>query len=258
VAGALSANIDLFGGLCQISYSQNFQKGTDCSGTAVVTADAPQEDEAADLVNKLIQSVAPTTHYNFPISSPINVRYGLVPDRSFDVAENQGDGTIKNRTFKLKVVATLEAKNASGSWVAQTILSKVNNLGEYQYYKKAPLNLNNATTQVSQASQMNMVNTNNANTLVTNNNAFHSNIIVNPVPPPPPPSYPNPIPDVVNHLDVDNDYRFIVTATLMEFINQAWVAAKTRSNQTVTETKTILFRTGPMQIFQANANNQVK
>ncbi|MBS4043673.1 MAG: hypothetical protein KGZ59_07635 [Chitinophagaceae bacterium] len=277
VAGALSANIDLFGGLCQISYSQNFQKGTDCSGTAVVTADAPQEDEAADLVNKLIQSVAPTTRYNFPITSPINVRYGLVPDRSFDVAENQGDGTIKNRTFKLKVVATLEVKNASGAWVAQTIHSKVNNLGEFQYYKKPPLNVNNATIQVSQASQMNMVNTNNANSMVSMSGAIKNNLIVNPVPPPPPPNYPNPVPDVVNNLEVDKDYRFIVTATLMEYgpnevantgvaagkgtgfhTEVSWFPAKTRTNQIVTETKTVLLRTGPMQIFQANANNQVK
>ena len=200
-----------------------------------------------------------------------------MPDRSFDVAENQGDGTIKNRTFKLKVVATLEVKNASGAWVAQTILSKVNNLGEYQYYKKAPLNLSNATTQVAQVSQMNMVNTNNSNSLVSMSGAIKNTMIVNPVPPPPPPNYPNPVPAVVNNLEVDKDYRFVVTATLMEYgpnevantgvaagkgtgfhTEVSWFPAKTRTNQIVTETKTVLFRTGPMQIFQANANNQVK
>lgn len=280
VAGALSANINLFGGLCEVSYYETFQIGSDCAGTAVVTVDAPQEDEAADLVNKLIQTVAPNTRYSFPVTSPINVRYGLVPERSFDVAENQGDGTIKNRTFKLIVVTTLEVKNASNTWVAQTLNSKVNNLGEYQYYRKASLNLNNVTTQVSQisqASQMNLMNTNNTKTLFTNTNAFQAKIIVNPIPPPSPPNYPNPVPAVVNNLEVDKDYRFIVTATLMEYgpnevantgvaagrgtgfhTEVSWFPAKTRTNQIVTETKTVLFRTGPMQLVQANSINKVK
>ena len=258
VAGALSANIDLFGGLCKISYSQNFQKGTDCSGTAVITADAPQEDEAADLVNKLIQSIAPNSRYNFPITSPVNVRYALVPDRAFDVAENQGDGTIKNRTFKLKVVTTLEVKNTSGAWVVQNILSKANNLGEYQYYMKAVINISNLNKLISPASSVSLVNTNNSSTLISNSGVIKNNMIENPLLLPPLPNYPNPIPEVVNNLELDKDYRFVVTATLMEFINQSWAAAKTRTNQNVTETKTVLFRTGSMQLFQANINNQVK
>lgn len=258
--GAIDGKVGLFDDLVDINFHKDFDFGeADCGTmTQVVDSVAAQEDEAADYKNKLIKSIAPNTKYNFPITTPINVRYGLVPNRSFDVAENQGDGTIKNRTFKLKVVTTLEVKNASGAWVAQTILSKVNNLGEYQYYKKPALNLSNATTQVSQVSQMNLLNTNNANTLVSNSGAIKNTMVVNPLPPPPPPNYPNPVPDAINNLEVDKDYRFIVTATLMEFINQSWAPAKTRNNQIVTETKTFLFRTGPMQLLQANANNQVK
>ena len=273
--GAIDGKVGLFDDLVNINFHKDFDFGeADCGTmTQVVDTAAPQEDEAADYKNKLIKSIAPNTKYNFPITSTNIVRYALVPNKSFDVAENQGDGTIKNRTFKLKVVATLEVKNASGAWIAQTILSKVNNLGEYQYYKKPPLNFNNATTQVSQVSQLNMVNTNNANTMVSMSGAIKNNLIVNPVPPPPPPNYPNPVPAVVNNLEVDKDYRFIVTATLLEYgmnptiginagrgdgLSLSWAPAKTRTNQIVTETKTVLFRTGPMQIFQANANNQVK
>ena len=253
VAGALTANIDLFGGLCQVSYYQSFEKGTNCNGTAVVTADAPQEDEAADYKNKLIQSVGPNTNYNFPTSSPINVKYALVPDRIFDVAENQGDGTIKNRTFKLEVSRTLEVKNTNNVWVAQITTVKVNNLGEYQYCRKQPIsntaNLNMQTAQINNAV---LINSNNGNVLLANNAAFKTNTIINPLPPPPPPNYPNPVPDAVNFLEIDKDYKFTVTATLKESINGSWVTAVTRTGLSVSETKTKTFRTGPMQVVQVN------
>lgn len=277
VAGNLSAYIDLFGGLCQISYSQNFEKGTDCTGTPVVTVDAPQEDEAADLVNKLIQSVAPVTQFNFPLTAPINVRYALVPEKSFDVAENQGDGTVKLRTFKLKVVTTLEVKNTGGAWVAQTLASRANNQGEFQYFRKVSTNLSNMAISNSQVSQVNILNASNVNALWSSNNTLLNNTIVHPVPPPPLPNYPNPVPEVVNNLEVNKDYRFVVIATLMEYgPNElantgvaagrgngfhtvvSWFPAKTRTGSIVTETKTVSFRTGPMQTMRANSNFKSK
>ncbi len=250
VAGALTADIDLFGGLCQVSYYQSFEKGTDCNGTAVVTADAPQEDEADSVRNKLIQSVSPNTIYNFPITSPINVKYALVPDRIFDVAENQGDGTIKNRTFKTVVTRTLEVKNASGAWVAQTTNVKVNNLGEYQYTKKP--SLGNVAMGPTGMKITPAIHANNSNNLMATNGAMKATAIVSPLPPPPPPNYPNPVADAVNTLEADKDYRFIVTATLKESINGNWVTALTRAGLPVTETKTKVFRTGPMQLVQVN------
>lgn len=258
----------MFDGLCKVSYNQSFELGTNCSGTEVVTADAPQEDEAGDLRNKLIQSVAPNSRYNFPVESPLNVKYALVPDRIFDVSENQGDGTIKNRTFKLVVTRTLEVKNTNGAWLAQATNSKVNNLGEYQYFKKLPLVLTVSSTQMAPA-LVPAVNTNNGNTLMSANGAFHSNVIVSPVPPPPPPNYPNPVPDAVNTLEIDKEYRFKVTATLMEYglnpvtgLNAgrgtgtalSWAPAKTRAGLVVTESKTVVFRTGPMPMAQANSS----
>ncbi|MEK7200180.1 MAG: hypothetical protein AAB212_09730, partial [Bacteroidota bacterium] len=253
VAGALTADINLFNGLCEVSYSQSFEKGTNCNGTEVVTADAAQEDEADSLRNKLIQSVAPNMMYNFPVASTINVKYALVPDRIFDVAENQGDGTIKNRTFKLIITKSLEVKNTKGAWVLLTLQSKANNTGEYQYYIKAPL-----LTTVAQANNQlapaiaNQVNSNNGNTLISSNGAFKTTSILSPVPPPPPPNYPNPIPNPVNNLVADKDYRFVVTATLKELTGTTWNTAVTRVWAAVTETKTKLFRTGGMPMLQAN------
>ncbi|HVK97027.1 MAG TPA: hypothetical protein VM368_04375 [Flavisolibacter sp.] len=251
VAGTLSANIDLFDGLCQVSYSQSFEKGIDCSGTVVVIADAPQEDEAEDLRNKLIQSIAPNQKYNFSVASPINVKYALVPEKIFDVAENQGDGTTKNRTFKMVVTRSLEVKNASGAWVLLILNSKVNNMGEYQYYTSAPISAVVTTLQVS--STQPTLNANNGNTLMTTNGVLHATAITSPVPPPPPPNYPNPLPAPVNHLAVDNDYNFKVTATLKELINNSWVTALTRTGLSVTETKSFIFRTGGIPVMQVNS-----
>ncbi|MEJ5995972.1 hypothetical protein WG904_16210 [Pedobacter sp. Du54] len=266
IAGALSADIDLFDGLLKTHYDETFERGEDCNGTAVVTADAAQEDEAGDFKNKLIQSVAPTSKYNFPITSPIDVRYGLVPDRIFDVSENQGDGTTKNRTFKMVVTKTLEIKNASGNWVPITLKTKVNNLGEHQYYIGGTINTTPAFGQ-NKAANLQVLNVNTGNTLMAAHGGLKAKFIVSPIPPPPAPNYPNPVPDAVNKLTVNSDYRFVVTAALMEYgrfpdpslggrgdgMSTMWGQAKTRDGSMVKETKTVVFRTGPMQVLQVNA-----
>lgn len=250
VAGALSAQITLFSGLIDVSYYQSFEKGSNCNGTAVVTADAPQEDEAADYRNKLVQSIAPNGHYNFPVAGTVNVTYALVPDKVFDVSENQGDGTTKNRTFKMVITPTLEIKNASGTWTILNIHSKLSNMGEYQYYYLPPFS---PTTTVSVASPVAVTPTftanNTSNVLSANGSLLIANMNGN-VPPPSPPNYPNPVPPPVNHLEVDKDYRFKVVATLKELVNNNWVTAVTRTGLSVTETKTYTFRTGGIPLLQ--------
>lgn len=267
VAGALTANIDLFDGLCKVSYSQSFETGTNCNGADVIIENAEQEDEAADLLNQLIVSVAPNSRYNFPVTSPINVKYALVPNRVFDVAENQGDGTIKNRTFKLAVTRTLEVKNASGTWVPVPTNFKINTLGEHQYYKKTLLTLNSTTALQAQQPVLSSLHANNANTLLSANGALQVSNMVYPLPPAPPPNYPNPVADPVNQLEVDKEHRFIVTATLMEYGQNAvtglyagrgdgtalsWAPAKTRTGAAVAETKNVFFRTGPIPMMQVS------
>lgn len=270
IAGSLYADIDLFNHLCQVTYSKYFEKGTNCFGTEVVTANAAQQDKAGDLKNKLIQYVSPTMRYNFPIISTNNVKYALLPNQVFDVAENQGDGTIKNRTFKLVVTTSLAVQN--NGWVNKIIQTKANNMGEFMYYMKPPLN----TTVVQGSTQFvatipSTVNTNNGNNFVAANGILHINTITTPLPPPPTPNYPNPVVDPINNLTANMEYKFIVTATLMEYsVNHIpglggrgdgtdvlmWAPAKNRTGVVISETKTVLFRTGPMPIYQANSGNR--
>lgn len=268
LAGALDVNIDLFEGLIKERYWQNFEMGTYCAGTAVVIANAGQQDKANDYKNKLIQYVAPNTRYNFPISSTINAKYSLVPNEVFDIAENQGDGNIKNRTFKLVVNTSLVVKNTStNSWNAKTLRNKINTLGEYQYYIFALTNttLNLSNPQIANILHTNL-NTNNGNAFVAFNGMFQLAYITTPLPTPVP-IYPNPVPNPSNYLEVDKDYKFVVTATLMEYgmnvvtglnagrgngMALSWAPAKTRLGVVISETKTLNFRTGSQPILNSS------
>lgn len=276
-AGAVDGKVGLFDDLVNINFHKDFSYGeADCGTMPQVSAPVVTDtvDKVSEFKNKLIQSVEPNTRYNFPITSPINVRYALVPERSFDIAESQGDGTIKNRTFKMVVVRSLEVKNTAGAWVPVTIFSKVNNLGEYQYYIKPPIG-GAATTVITSVANIMVLNINTGNTLLAPNGLFKTTSIPNPIPPPPAPNYPNPVPDVVNQLEIDKDYRFKVTATLMEYgmnptvganagrgdgLSLSWAPAKTRAGLVVTETKTLLFKTGPMTavIVAAGASGPIQ
>lgn len=253
LSGGLLVDIEALEGLIKAHYTKYFVLGTDCNGTVVNnTVNAAQEDKAGDLKNKLIHYVAPIMNYNFPVATTINAKFALVPNEVFDIAENQGDGTIKNRTFKLEIVKTLEEQSTNGSWVAKTVISKVNNIGEYQYYIAGTntINLNNTVQLGSQLSANNItaLNTNNGNTMLNMGNLLVTYIQF-PLPPPPPPNYPNPVPNPTNHLTIDKNYKFKVVATLKELINGSWVTARTRNVSPVTETKSIVFRTGPMPIY---------
>jgi hypothetical protein len=268
VAGALDVNVEAMDGLISVHTTKYFEKGTDCQGTAVTDTNAAQEDKASDLKNRLIQYIAPNTRYSFPANATINVKYSLVPDQIFDIAENQGDGTIKNRTFKMVVTKSLEVYNSGAAWVAKMLLSKVNNLGEYQYavaisaspysntgtqsmstVSQSVGSLSQSATTFSQTSTSTApINTNSGNLMIGLNGLFTITNITSPLPPPPPPNYPNPTPNPVNHLEVDKDYRFVVTATLQELIGGTWRNALTRAGVVVSETKTQYFRTGAMHI----------
>lgn len=257
VAGAVEGEIAAFDDLISVPFYEFFEYGTQCAGTAVIVTNAAQEDKAADLRNKLIEYVAPTTKYNFPVTETVNVKYALVPNQVFDVAEHQGDGTIKNRTFKLIVTPKLEVKNSSGAWVSVALQSKANNIGEYQYYIKAPISVG----VIQLGSKLNLktinkINTNSGNMFISPNGMLQIGYLTSPLPPPPAPNYPNPVPSPVNNLVADMDYRFTVKAELKEGVTSGntiiWSNAKTRNNVTVTETKTKLFRTGNLQLAQVN------
>ena len=257
VAGAVGGEIGIFDDLINVRFDEYFSYGTQCVGTAVIDTNAAQEDKAADLRNKLIEYVAPNTHYNFHVTETVNVKYALVPNQVFDVAENQGDGTIKNRTFKLVVTPLLEVKNSSGTWVSVALQSKANNIGEYQYYIKAPISVGVKQLGSKLTLQtINNINTNNGNMFITPNGLLQIAYLVSPLPPPPAPNYPNPVPSPVNNLVADKDYRFTVKAELKEGVTIGntiiWSTAKTRNNLPVIENKTKQFRTGSMPLVQVN------
>lgn len=252
--GAIDGSVSVFDDLLSFNFHKEFTYGTDCGA---MTQDAgpavTEEDKAGNLMNKLIQYVNPAAHYNFPVTATINVKYGLVPGQVFDVAENEADGSIKNRTFKLTVVRKLEIQNTDGTWAPVMLQTKANIIGEYQYYIKPPLS--NTLSQANNAwvpSMAGQVNANNGSTLIATNGALKTNSIPATVPPPPLPNYPNPVPDPVNHLSADKEYRFVVTATLMELTGSSWNTAVTKTGAALIETKTKLFRTGSMPMSQAN------
>lgn len=250
LTGSVGGQIDLFNHLINIPWNKSFEYGTDCSGTVVATANAAQEDKAADLKNTLITYVTPSTTYNLPVSSPIHVKYALVPNQVFDVAENQGDGTIRNRTFKMTTTQTLEERNTNGTWSARILHVKVSTIGEHQHYISAPLSTTAILGSTLSAQTVPIgINTNNGNTILASNGILGLAYMTSPVPPPPPPNFPNPIPTPVNHLGVDKDYRFVVTATLKELSGSVWVTAVTRTNVPISESKTKLFRTGAMPVY---------
>jgi len=297
--GSVAGTINAMNDLISMPFNESFTYGTSCDGGAAdIATGGVQEDKAADLLNKMIQHVTPASRYDFPINSTVNVKYALVPNQVFDVAENQSDGSIKNRTFKMVITKSLEVQNPNGTWTAKTLLSKVSNVGEWQYYVKAPISTvvgqasgqtanliaspihsNTANTNTPALMQPSLqhatltpsttaINANNGNALFSagsSNFAIAFTHLPYPIPPPPVPNYPNPIPNPVNNLVSDMEYRFIVTAELKEGITSGntiiWSTAMTGTNNPapVKETKTVLFRTGTQPLVQAsNAGSQVR
>ncbi|MFT6127421.1 MAG: hypothetical protein ACJA2M_000245 [Polaribacter sp.] len=88
------------------SFKSNFEWGTDCNGSeSASTQTFDQQDAAADQAQRLITYIhpnQPSVIYNFPITKPISVKFGLSPDEEFDVGEQQDTGAVVTRTFKLK------------------------------------------------------------------------------------------------------------------------------------------------------------
>jgi hypothetical protein len=282
-AGAIDGQVQI--SVINCSFHLGFETGTQCSNSAAVsTVMVTQGDAAADQQNLLIQYVNPTKTINFPTESPLVVKYGLVPDEVFDVAEQQQNGMIENRTFKLVVARNLEMQDPiTNIWSSVPIGSDVNNLGEFLY---------TISTLPTQATLTNIKGNNSQPASNTTAAASVSNMVVasggsantglGAAPPsqislqypknPTPPGYANlpPEPDpIINTLLDDINYRFTVTATLKEFTGGSWTtsAAGTSTNtggswinalkaDTTPVTQTVIktFRTGDMQQLQHSKN----
>lgn len=266
------------GNLVNISFTRSFEYGTNCSGISSAGSGpaVTQGDAAGDQQQLLIKYVHPDIQYNFPEASPLTVQYGLTPGNVFDVVEQQADGSIKTRTFKMAVSPVLKINNGGGSYTNVSLKKHENNLGEYLYTVLTPFVINtsasysisqnltghnvaagttlttNSTSTISAGLSGNILQASNSSSFSLNNLA-----VLNYPVPPSTPSYGNLPPEppaIVNHLTAGKDYVFTVTATLKEFVNNVWVDAKNKNNVVVKQTVNKIFRTGPMVIL---SNKQV-
>ena len=262
VAGAIDGVVNLLD-LVNFNFHLEFEDGTSCNNSgAVSNVVVTQEDAAADQQNLLIQYVNPIQSWNFPTESPLVVKYGLVPDDVFDVAEQQSDGTIENRTFKLEITKSLEMKDLNTSVFNNIPLNiDENNLGEFLYTTSqqtttgniqgasiAGQNISVGDSRTSLSSQLVPITTQTVLSNFTLNFPLSNTNNSSNLPP-----EPNP---VVNHLIEDTDYKFTVTATLKEYVNSNWVDALKSDGSNVTQTVVKTFSTGEIQLVNSGSSIQ--
>jgi hypothetical protein len=140
-SGAISGHAKI-AKIIDVSFHKTFAVGNQC-GNAPAAGGAPvvQGDVAADQQEKLIQYVKPSQTYNFPVTEPLAVKFGLTPNEVFDVSEQQANGTVLNRTFKMVTSKTLELQAPNGSYSVVGVNTNNNTLGEYLYTTIGPLNV---------------------------------------------------------------------------------------------------------------------
>ena len=255
------------------SFNKTFNWGDNCgSGDTTQPASTgpaiAQQDAAEDQEQLLIKYVHPGTTYNFPTTMPIAVKYGLPLNEAFDISEQQSSGSIVNRTFKLVTNVTLQEKNET-TGIYATINKKFsnNNLGEYLYTKVGSIqiqaqssavliakNKNNSLTPQPAVQQI-------ANMPISNASLAKNTALQTSYPAPQTSEYDN-LPAepaaVVNSLEVNKWYKIIVIANLKEYKNNVWVNALKSDLSPVTHTVTKTFRTGPMEIANANTINNIQ
>ena len=132
-AGAISGRAYVFK-IIDVNFHHDFEVGTTCGNQSTsTTVTVNPGDVAADQMEKLVQYINPSFVYNYPVDEPLAVKYGLEPNEVFDVAEQQADGTIKMRTFKMEKTVKLEVLEENGSWTVKPLNTNSNILGEHLY-----------------------------------------------------------------------------------------------------------------------------
>ena len=288
-AGAVSGHAYVFDRV-NVYFHREFEVGSVCNnqpaGTSVTVTPG---DVAADQQDKLVQYVHPINTYNFPVDAPLAVKYGLVPDEVFDVAEQQADGTILMRTFKMETITILEIQEENGAWTPVLHNTSINVLGEYLHTTigameefqpgqdlAGPIGGAGGTGStggpgsglqlnlgISGAVIFNLAGGGGASTPAgpassggpgSQMGGIYQPLLPYP-PEPPAPNYgdmePPPSPPV-NNLKEDRNYRFTVTATLKEYDNNNWITALTKEGNMVTETVVKNFFTGPIPMTTGN------
>jgi len=131
VAGRLEGNVSVLG--IKIPFDVRFQTGEQCnSGTVDLGEAITQGNALDDIEDSLIQYINPSQDRDFPINSPLAIKYAFTPGEVFEVTEQQADGTILIRTFKMVINNNLEFYNRNSSHYqnVETIVN-TNSLGEY-------------------------------------------------------------------------------------------------------------------------------
>ena len=228
----------------------------------------------------------PTNSYNFPVASPITVKYGLPLNEAFDVTEQQSTGSINTRTFKLVNTVVLQKQNETTLVYANVSHnSNKNSLSEYLYTLKTPLSLlpistigvaKVPNTPISASTPNSVLNMQAVNSVATfgkttnktsgpissigTGTAIGSKFTVYPPPTPAQPSeydsLPPETPAVVNTLEVNKNYKIIVTAVLKEYKNNVWINALKADLSPVQQVVTKNFRTGPLAPILASISNK--
>lgn len=136
LAGGIDAYYE-FLGMWTGTFRADFQVGNRCGGTALTGgASFVQEDSPEEQRRQLISLILPDNGARVDTSTTITAVYGFTPSETFEAAEVQSDGSIKNRTFQARYQAKLYEKNEVGEWVELGLTENVNSIGEHIFYHK--------------------------------------------------------------------------------------------------------------------------
>ena len=130
VAGKMEGYVRIFGQ--KINFDTPFHTGQQCNGGTVDTGmQVEQQNATEQLENELITYINPPNPRNLPVTSPIAIKYAFIPNEAFDIAEQQADGSVVVRRFKLVVTNKLEAFNRdTRTYSDVTVTTELSNLGE--------------------------------------------------------------------------------------------------------------------------------
>ena len=129
-AGRLEGHVGILG--VKIPFNVGFQTGQQCNaGIPDTGLPIEQQDATEEIDNQLISYINPSNPNNLPVTSPIVVKYAFKPNEVFEIAEQQADGSIKYRKFKLVVSNELQTINIeNGNADVISITEETNSLGE--------------------------------------------------------------------------------------------------------------------------------
>jgi hypothetical protein len=269
MAGGLDIHYELIGGLADGDFHADFVYGIPCyNGTNMGATDFDQGDAAQDQANAMIVNLTPTGN-NIDVGKVITAAYGFTPDEVFEASEQQVDGSVKVRTFKVEYTTKLEAK-IGGVYTPQSHqFVEINALGEYVYIKNPPMGeldaeldgidlgepadggLGEAPGGIAKPGGIGMAKAKLGKVGIVKPGGLGV-IMIAPMgiddpfddgdlPPPPP--------GTKNNLDEDVTYKFTVNAVLYEYVGGLWVNAKNNAATNITQEKFTTFRTGPMEVM---------